>query len=67
MGLKDNLRPNIKSAIRKCQKAGITIRMVTGDNINTACSIAKECGILDEDFNLENQISHQVLEGKEFR
>ena len=47
-------------AIRKCQKAGITVRMVTGDNINTARSIASKCGILTPgDGGL-------VLEGREF-
>lgn len=47
-------------AIRKCQKAGITVRMVTGDNVNTARSIATKCGILKptDDF--------LILEGKEF-
>lgn len=40
------------AAIVKCQNAGITVRMVTGDNINTARSIATSCGILKpgEDF-----------------
>lgn len=47
-------------AIRKCQRAGITVRMVTGDNVNTARSIATKCGIFKpgEDW--------LVLEGKEF-
>uniref|UniRef100_A0A663MI49 Calcium-transporting ATPase n=1 Tax=Athene cunicularia TaxID=194338 RepID=A0A663MI49_ATHCN len=47
-------------AIRKCQRAGITVRMVTGDNINTARAIAIKCGIIHpgEDF--------LCLEGKEF-
>ena len=33
-------------AIRKCQKAGITVRMVTGDNVITARSVAVKCGII---------------------
>lgn len=33
-------------AIRKCQKAGITVRMVTGDNVITAKSVAVKCGII---------------------
>ena len=33
-------------AIVKCQRSGITVRMVTGDNINTARSIATKCGII---------------------
>lgn len=36
----------VPEAIRRCQHAGITVRMVTGDNINTARSIATKCGIL---------------------
>lgn len=58
----DSLLPPLKvpDAILKCQRAGITVRMVTGDNINTARAIATKCGILlpGEDF--------LCLEGKEF-
>jgi P-type Ca2+ transporter type 2B len=52
--------PEVPEAIMKCQRAGIVVRMVTGDNINTARSIATTCGILrpGEDF--------LALEGKEF-
>ncbi|CAH1436235.1 unnamed protein product [Lactuca virosa] len=46
--LKDPLRPGVKEAVDICLAAGITVRMVTGDNINTARVIAKECGILTE-------------------
>lgn len=60
VGIEDPVRPEVPEAIRKCQRAGITVRMVTGDNINTARSIAGKCGILkpNEDF--------LILEGKEF-
>ncbi|XP_076220511.1 plasma membrane calcium-transporting ATPase 3 isoform X6 [Nomia melanderi] len=60
VGIEDPVRPEVPDAIRKCQKAGITVRMVTGDNINTARSIALKCGILkpNEDF--------LILEGKDF-
>ena len=60
VGIEDPVRPEVPDAIRKCQRAGITVRMVTGDNVNTARSIAMKCGILTpgEDF--------LVLEGKEF-
>lgn len=60
MGIEDPVRPEVPAAIRKCQRAGITVRMVTGDNVNTARSIAIKCGILKEG---ENFI---VMEGKEF-
>ncbi|XP_011506294.1 PREDICTED: plasma membrane calcium-transporting ATPase 2 isoform X2 [Ceratosolen solmsi marchali] len=60
VGIEDPVRPEVPDAIKKCQKAGITVRMVTGDNVNTARSIALKCGILkpNEDF--------LILEGKEF-
>ncbi|XP_058801583.1 plasma membrane calcium-transporting ATPase 2 isoform X2 [Phymastichus coffea] len=60
VGIEDPVRPEVPDAIRRCQKAGITVRMVTGDNINTARSIAIKCGIVkpNEDF--------LILEGKEF-
>ena len=50
----------VPNAIKKCQNAGITVRMVTGDNVNTARSIAAKCGIL------KMNDSFLVLEGKEF-
>ncbi|KAL7402355.1 hypothetical protein ABVT39_013774 [Epinephelus coioides] len=60
VGIEDPVRPEVPDAIRKCQRAGITVRMVTGDNINTARAIASKCGILQpgDDFI--------CMEGKEF-
>ncbi|XP_044797776.1 plasma membrane calcium-transporting ATPase 1 isoform X7 [Bubalus kerabau] len=60
VGIEDPVRPEVPDAIKKCQRAGITVRMVTGDNINTARAIATKCGILHpgEDF--------LCLEGKDF-
>uniref|UniRef100_A0A914I1I5 Calcium-transporting ATPase n=1 Tax=Globodera rostochiensis TaxID=31243 RepID=A0A914I1I5_GLORO len=60
VGIHDPVRTEVPEAIAKCQRAGIVVRMVTGDNINTARSIATACGILKpgEDF--------LALEGKEF-
>ncbi|GLG98877.1 Calcium-transporting ATPase sarcoplasmic/endoplasmic reticulum type [Gryllus bimaculatus] len=60
VGIEDPVRDEVPDAIKKCQRAGITVRMVTGDNINTARSIATKCGIIKpgDDF--------LILEGKEF-
>lgn len=60
VGIKDPVRHGVKEAVKTCLKAGITVRMVTGDNINTAKAIAKECGILSDDENI-------AIEGPEFR
>ncbi|KAI9339257.1 PMCA-type calcium-translocating P-type ATPase [Pilaira anomala] len=45
VGIEDPLRPGVKEAVKACQRAGVFIRMVTGDNVVTAKSIAKQCGI----------------------
>ncbi|XP_029292014.1 plasma membrane calcium-transporting ATPase 3b isoform X2 [Cottoperca gobio] len=60
VGIEDPVRPEVPEAIRKCQRAGITVRMVTGDNINTARAIAVKCGIIHpgDDFI--------CIDGKEF-
>lgn len=44
--MSDPLRPEIRSAVRKCERAGIRIIMLTGDHVNTAAEIAKQAGIL---------------------
>ena len=48
VGIADPLREDVVDAIAVCQKAGIFVRMVTGDNIETARAIAKQAGILTE-------------------
>lgn len=50
----------VPSCIRSCQKSGITVRMVTGDNVETARSIALKCGIITPGDG------YLVIEGKEF-
>jgi P-type E1-E2 ATPase len=46
VGIKDTLRDGVDEAVSKCHTAGITVVMVTGDNIDTAIAIAKDCKIL---------------------
>ncbi|POM65809.1 Calcium-translocating P-type ATPase, PMCA-type [Phytophthora palmivora] len=61
VGIKDPVRPEVPGAIQHCKRAGITVRMVTGDNITTARSIAGKCGIINQgDGSL-------VMDGQAFR
>ena len=53
------MRKEVPEAVRVCQRAGIVVRMVTGDNLYTARHIAAECGILTE--------GGLALEGPDFR
>ena len=60
VGIEDPVRPEVPDAIKQCQRAGITVRMVTGDNINTARAIATKCGIIKPGDG------YLVMEGKQF-
>jgi len=46
VGIRDPLRENIAQSVATCQNAGIRVRMVTGDNPETARAIARDAGIL---------------------
>ena len=65
VGIKDPCRPEAKNAVDTCKSAGVSIKMITGDNIFTAKAIATECGILDFDHNTASK--GEVIEGSEFR
>jgi len=62
-GIKDIIREEVPDAVKKCNRAGVRVRMVTGDNKITAIAIAKECGIMDEGDENEDYV---CMEGPEF-
>ncbi|KAM1729899.1 hypothetical protein ACFX12_020223 [Malus domestica] len=65
VGLKDPCRPGVKKAVEDCQRAGVNVKMITGDNVFTAKAIATECGILKPDQDMF--FSSAVIEGVQFR
>ncbi|KAL6845907.1 hypothetical protein ACP4OV_023355 [Aristida adscensionis] len=64
IGIKDPCRPGVRNALQLCSAAGVKVRMVTGNNAETAKAIALECGILDAKDVASEPI---VIEGKVFR
>ncbi|ORZ32387.1 hypothetical protein BCR44DRAFT_53905 [Catenaria anguillulae PL171] len=59
VGIEDPVRPGVPEAVQQCQRAGVFVRMVTGDNVATARAIAAKCGIY--------QRGGLVMEGRTFR
>lgn len=47
VAIRDPLRPEVPAALAECRAAGIDVKMVTGDNIDTARAIGAEVGLLD--------------------
>lgn len=64
VGIKDPCRPGVREAVRICTAAGVKVRMVTGDNLQTAKAIALECGILSSE---EEAAEGVIIEGRVFR
>ena len=64
VGLKDPCRPGVRAAVDSCTAAGVTVKMITGDNVNTARAIAIECGILSPGQEADGDA---VVEGVKFR
>jgi Ca2+-transporting ATPase len=59
VAIRDPLREDVQEAVARCRVAGIEVKMITGDNIETARSIGAEIGLLDRP-------DAEVLTSKEF-
>ena len=46
--IRDDVRPEAKTAVSDVRRAGIQVVMITGDRVETAEAIAKESGILEQ-------------------
>lgn len=63
LGIMDIVRTEVPDAVDTVNKAGVIVRMVTGDNIVTAMAIAVKCHIITEEEIGNNRI---CMEGPEF-
>ena len=52
VGIRDDVRPEAKQAIREVKGAGIQVVMITGDRLATAVAIGKEAGLLAGDIRV---------------
>lgn len=50
--IRDELREEAKEGILNIKNAGIQMIMITGDHKDTACAIARECGLVTSDSDL---------------
>lgn len=52
VGIRDDVRPEAKQAIKEVQNAGVQVVMITGDRKETAVAIAKDSGLIKSDDEL---------------
>ncbi|KAF4740329.1 hypothetical protein FOZ62_009271, partial [Perkinsus olseni] len=70
VGIEDPLRDEVPDAIQDCNRAGVDVRMVTGDNLETAVAIARGCGILRPGIDLDKTgvpVPGAAMTGPKFR
>ncbi len=52
VGIRDDVRPEAKIAIKEVREAGIQVVMITGDRLETARAIAIDCGLITTDTDV---------------
>ncbi|KAK4235640.1 Ca2+-transporting ATPase [Achaetomium macrosporum] len=65
VAIQDPVREGVPAAVRDCRRASVAVKMVTGDKVETARAIARECGIIIADDTDDNSRG-RVMEGAEF-
>lgn len=60
--IQDSVREEVPVAIEKCKKAGIAVKILTGDTLFTAVEIAKQAGL----WNSEDSESINAITGENF-
>ena len=48
----DPVREEVPEAIRKCMVAGISVKMITGDNLKTAKAVGREINLISSDSDI---------------
>lgn len=52
VGFQDPLRPEVPAAVAECQRAGMQVKMITGDHALTAHAVAEAAGIVHDDATI---------------
>ncbi len=64
VGIADPIRPEVKAAVDTCLRAGVDVKMITGDAEPTAIAIAKQAGILSETFDSTIDTDTEIQRGE---
>ncbi|MBO3443377.1 calcium-translocating P-type ATPase, PMCA-type [Clostridium sp. CCUG 7971] len=67
VGIRDPLRPDVIESVSIANKAGVSVKMLTGDNINTARAIGEELGLLKNNMRAVEASFIDTLTDEELR
>lgn len=67
VGIVDPLRKGVKESIETAYEAGVKVKMLTGDNINTARAIGTELGLLNDNKKVVEATYIDILSDEELR
>lgn len=67
VGIVDPLRKGVKESIETAYEAGVKVKMLTGDNINTARAIGTELGLLNDNKKAVEATYIDILSDEELR
>lgn len=65
VGIDDPIRPDVKSAIEACKKAGIKVKIVTGDHKDTAREVANKLGFSPQDEGIMDNVDLEKISSEE--
>ena len=66
VAIEDPIRPEVYKAVKDCKRAGVKIKILTGDNMATALAIARELGIANDESNVINAQDLEKLDDFHF-
>ena len=64
VGFEDPLREEVIDSVNQCKQAGIKVFMITGDQKETASSIAKQLGLIDDESFVKDGEELEIAYGK---
>lgn len=65
--MKNKAKPETAGVLKALKKARIRSVMVTGDNLETACSVAHECGLVDQMVDIWSLTPRKGLQGDDWQ
>ncbi|MDR1392290.1 MAG: calcium-translocating P-type ATPase, PMCA-type [Clostridiales bacterium] len=67
VGMRDEIRPEVRNSINEVKRAGISVVMVTGDKKETAVTIAREIGLLEKNGLVKTSEEINLMSDEELK